>query len=162
MRCSELKPMYCHPILRVFSADMRQNGWGRNNVFWGGAIRWSRLLLPHAADPPSSDCPSGWQQLAWRTQRHGGALLAWPLRSAIAIRLVGAQCAYAKHILSPHPPSQRASEGAARVTASTFALNVVARTRAMPFRPIVDFCRDQTNTLKLNLQSIHSSIWYIF
>ena len=36
-------------------------------------------------------------------------------------------------------PSQRASEGAARVTASTFALNVVARTRAMPFRPIVVF-----------------------
>ena len=86
----------------------------------------------------------------------GRCLLAWPLRSAIAIRLVGAQCAYAKHILSAHPPSQRASEGAARVTASTFALNVVARTRAMPFRPIVDFCRDQTNTFKINLQSIHS------
>ena len=48
MRCSELKPMYCHPILRMFLADMRQNGWSRNYVFFlgeGGSVEAASYFL---------------------------------------------------------------------------------------------------------------------
>ena len=138
MRCCELKPMYCHPILRVFSAGMRQNGWGRND-FLGGSDPLKPPLTSSCSWPSIQRLPKRLTTACLKntTARWGVACLA----SAQCNRNTlgrSAVCVLKAHFERP-PPSQRASEGAARVTASTFALNVVARTRAMPFRPIVVF-----------------------